>query len=150
MANVCASASPRAEVPGLPLVEGQLARAQSRVTLGREASTAFAVAVPRMSALEFVQAQGRVDAHLPEALAAVRYAEAEAAAQSRETLALQEATKVGGDEPLAEADGLSGAVVAACDFGPPQEHLVALVAQRKVQAQVQAQPLRVAEDPRRL
>lgn len=150
MANVCASALPRAEVPVLPLVGGQSEPAQSRVTLGREASMAFAVAVLRMSALEFVQARGRVDAHLPEALAAAHYAEAEAAAQSRAKLALQEATKVGGDEPLAEADGLSGAAVAACDFAPPKEHSLALVAQRKAQVLVQAQPRRVAEDPRRL
>lgn len=148
MANVCASASPPVEVPVLPLLAA--ARAQSRVTLGLEASKAFLEAVLRMSAPEFVPAQVRVDAHLLEVPAAEHYAEAEAAAQSRATLALPEATKVGVDEPLAEADGLSGAAVAACDFAPPKGHSLALVAQRKAQARALVPPLRVAEDPLRL
>lgn len=118
-ANVCASAwLPAVELPSATL-GGRPAPAQWHVLPGREASTAFAVVVLRMSAPEFVQAQVRGDARWPEVLAEVHCVEAEAAAQSQVTLALQEATKVGADEPLAEADGLSGAAVAACDSGPP-------------------------------
>ncbi len=141
-ANACALASRlAAEVASSRRQAAEVSTLRRPMAAACSVSTGHVEAEQPMLEPEFVLAEVRVDEHSRVAPEVEHYASVRTAEKSTAKLGLQAAMMlVLGVQ--AEADGLSGAVEAACDSVPPKAQQQMSVQAQVLQVQVQVPPLR--------